>query len=118
MRYVASVAMPSPPTRADASLAVLPRAHTPVVESPMSFGSLRSLLIALPLFVPAAATAQVANGNRFEITISPSARTTPVTGRLVLAVSKNFQNEPRYLIAPNGAAIFGVDLDQLQPGRP
>jgi hypothetical protein len=60
----------------------------------------------------------VASGNRFEITISPSARTTPVTGRLVLAISKNLQNEPRLLIAPNGAAIFGVDLDQLPPGRP
>ncbi|MEJ7809974.1 MAG: alpha/beta hydrolase-fold protein [Gemmatimonadaceae bacterium] len=54
---------------------------------------------------------------RFEVTISPAAHPGPVTGRLVVVVSKNAQPEPRLAVAPQGPAIFAVDLDQLRPGQ-
>src|SRR5689334_15117543 len=53
---------------------------------------------------------------RFEIVVASSARSTPLTGRLVLVVSKNAEPEPRLTVAPQGPAIFGVDLEQLRPG--
>ena len=60
----------------------------------------------------------VAQTTRFEITIDPSVSTAPVTGRLVVVVSKNAQPEPRLAISPQGPAIFGIDLEQWRPGQP
>ena len=44
-----------------------------------------------------------------------SAHTGPITGRLVLAIAKTAQPEPRLLISPRGPALFAIDLDQLAP---
>jgi hypothetical protein len=55
---------------------------------------------------------------RFEVSIAQAAHRSPVTGRLVLIVSKTKDPEPRYLVSPQGPAIFGVDLEQVEPGRP
>src|SRR5689334_12310459 len=55
---------------------------------------------------------------RFEVTVDPAARATPLTGRLVVVVSKTAQPEPRMVIAPQGPAIFAIDLDQLRAGQP
>ena len=75
--------------------------------------------IAVCLFVVAtsAATAAGAQAPRFEVTYSTAAHKGPLTGRLVLVVSKRLDVEPRQLVAPHGAAIFGVDLDRLPPGQ-
>ncbi|HEX3866546.1 MAG TPA: hypothetical protein VHV78_07315 [Gemmatimonadaceae bacterium] len=54
----------------------------------------------------------------FEITFPASAHAGPITGRLVLAIAKTAQPEPRLAISPRGAAIFGIDIDQLAPNRP
>src|SRR4051812_35565174 len=54
---------------------------------------------------------------RFEISFTRAAHAGPITGRLVLILSKTNQNEPRLLISPRGPAIFGVDLDQLAPDK-
>src|SRR5918992_3937993 len=54
---------------------------------------------------------------RFEVTVSQTAHPGPLTGRLMLAVSKREQPEPRLAISPQGPAIFGVDLEQLQAGQ-
>jgi len=61
-----------------------------------------------------------ANGQapRFEVTVDPATRATPVTGRLVVVVSKTAQPEPRMVIAPQGPALFAVDLEQLRAGQP
>jgi hypothetical protein len=58
-----------------------------------------------------------AQAPRFEVTVDPAARATPLTGRLVVVVSKTAQPEPRMIIAPQGPALFAVDLDQVRAGR-
>ena len=58
-----------------------------------------------------------AQAPRFEVTVDPSARATPLTGRLVVVVSKTAQPEPRMAIAPQGPALFAIDLDQLRAGQ-
>src|ERR1041385_4831648 len=55
---------------------------------------------------------------RFEVTVPASAHPGPLTGRLVLVLSRRAEPEPRLTISPSGPAIFGVDLEQLAPGRP
>lgn len=64
---------------------------------------------------PEASPAQAA-APRFEVTVAPEAHAGPLTGRLVVAVSKRESPEPRLLIAPRGPAIFGVDLEAYKPG--
>ncbi len=54
---------------------------------------------------------------RFEVVVSPSVQSGPITGRLIVAVAKRDQPEPRLAIAPQGPAIYGVDLDQLRAGQ-
>jgi hypothetical protein len=58
-----------------------------------------------------------AQAPRFEINVTPAARSTPLTGRLVIVVARNAEPEPRFQVSPWGAAMFAVDLDQLAPGR-
>ena len=60
----------------------------------------------------------VAQAPRFEVIVDPATRSAPLTGRLVVVVSKLAQPEPRMLIAPQGAAMFAIDLDQLRAGQP
>ena len=59
-----------------------------------------------------------AQAPRFEVTVDPAVRATPLTGRLVVVVSKTAQPEPMMAIAPQGPAIFAIDLDQLRAGQP
>ena len=70
--------------------------------------------IALALF----ASPPAAHAQRFEVTVAPAVRSEPLTGRLVLAVSRRETPEPRLLIAPQGPAIFAVDLEQQRAGTP
>src|SRR5262245_54981545 len=59
----------------------------------------------------AAFGAASAQAPRFEVTVDPATRATPLTGRLVVVVSKTAQPEPRMIIAPQGPALFAVDLE-------
>ena len=59
-----------------------------------------------------------AQAPRFEVTVDPATRATPLTGRLVVVVSKTAQPEPRMIIAPQGPALFALDLEQLRAGQP
>lgn len=59
-----------------------------------------------------------AQAPRFEVTVDPATRSTPLTGRLVVVVSKLAQPEPRMLIAPQGAALYAIDLEQQRPSQP
>ena len=63
-------------------------------------------------------TSLPAQAPRFEVTVDPATRSAPLTGRLVVAVSKNAQAEPRMLIAPQAASMFAIDLDQQRAGQP
>ena len=60
----------------------------------------------------------VAQAPRFAVIVDPATRSAPLTGRLVVVLSKLAQPEPRMLIAPQNAALFAVDLDQLRAGQP
>lgn len=55
---------------------------------------------------------------RCEVTVSAAAHAGPLTGRLVLIVAKSDKPEPRLALSPQGPAVFGVDLDQLEAGQP
>ncbi|MBC7895615.1 MAG: hypothetical protein H7066_09380 [Cytophagaceae bacterium] len=70
------------------------------------------------LSVSALGATATAQAPRFEVTVDPATRAQPLTGRLVLAISKLPSPEPRMLIAPQGAAIFAIDLEQLPAGTP
>ena len=55
---------------------------------------------------------------QFQITFTSAAHAGPITGRLVLAIARAREPEPRLLISPRGPALFAIDLDQLRPGQP
>ena len=65
------------------------------------------------LVTPPRATAPT----RFVVSFSAAAHAAPVTGRLIVVVSKTAEPEPRLLVSPQGPAVFGVDLDQLRPAQ-
>src|SRR5688572_15629558 len=77
--------------------------------------SIRFAVIAATLLVASRAIAQAPT---FEVTVDPAARSTPLTGRLIVVVSKTAQPEPRMIIAPQGPAMFAIDLAQLRAGQP
>ena len=64
------------------------------------------------------ATALLAQAPTFEVTVDPATRAAPLTGRLIVVVSKTAQPEPRMLIAPQGPAMFAIDVEQLRAGQP
>jgi hypothetical protein len=72
------------------------------------------------LFLPLALMSARAHAQspRFEVVVPASVHNTALTGRLVLLVARSAQPEPRVALSPQGPAIFGVDLEQLPPGRP
>ncbi|MGH7583158.1 MAG: hypothetical protein ACREL5_08040 [Gemmatimonadales bacterium] len=50
------------------------------------------------------------------VTLSAAAGRSPVTGRLIIAVSPDSSPEPRMLISPSGPAIFAIDVSGWNPG--
>ena len=78
--------------------------------SPRSTFRFASCLAAAPAILALGVVA-AAQSPRFEVTVAPSAHAGPLTGRLVVAVSKLEKPEPRLAISPRGPAVFGVDLD-------
>ena len=54
---------------------------------------------------------------RFEISYDKTVHSGPITGRVILVISRRETPEPRLQIAPNTTPIFGVDVDGLQPGQ-
>ena len=75
------------------------------------------LSIVTSLSFCAYASQEKAGERRFEISYSTAANPGPITGRLVLVLSTKNDREPRLTVAPNGPAIFGVDIDHLQPDQ-
>ncbi len=70
--------------------------------------ALRSLIIFIGILPAVFAKTQ------FSISIDKTALATPVTGRLILVLSRRETPEPRYLIAPDAMPMFAVDVDHLQ----
>ena len=52
------------------------------------------------------------------ISFTEDASAEPLDGRMLLLVSKNDENEPRFQISdgPSGQQVFGIDVDGLAPG--
>jgi hypothetical protein len=53
---------------------------------------------------------------RFQVSVPGRSGNDTVTGRLIIAIAKQAQPEPRELIGMNGPALIGADLEQLPPG--
>jgi hypothetical protein len=55
---------------------------------------------------------------RFDVSFSASARSAPVDGRVILIVSKNLEDEPRFQVdwGVDTQQIFGIDVDGWRPG--
>jgi hypothetical protein len=56
-------------------------------------------------------------GVRVEITVPPSVRSEPVTGRVYVMVARTSDREPRLQIGRTGTPFFGRDVEMLPPGR-
>ena len=57
--------------------------------------------------------------SQFEVSLSPSVRSTPVTGRIIVAVTTSNETEPRYQAGDwdnQIAPFFGTDVTQMKPG--
>ena len=61
-------------------------------------------------FSPAAAEV------RFAVTV-PAIEQGPVTGRLIVVVSRRATPEPRLAFGLNGPPAFGIDVENLKPGE-
>lgn len=67
---------------------------------------------------PRRAPAPPRAATRFTVSFSAAAHAAPITGRLIVVVSKTAEPEPRMLVSPAGPPVFGIDLDQVKPGQP
>lgn len=78
-----------------------------------------SLLLAVSLGAQQRDTPTPAAGRglRVEITVPPSIRKEPVTGRVYVMVARDNQREPRLQIGRTGTPFFGRDVEMLPPGR-
>jgi putative esterase len=82
--------------------------------SPMAWPLLALPLLAWPLTVRSAAPA----GPRFAVRVAPGLSAVALDGRLLLLVSKDESQEPRFQIedGPKSQQAFGIDVDGWAPG--
>lgn len=84
----------------------------------MTTGQLRTILVAAWGALAFGTAPAPAQAPQFEVTFPAAVHDGPLTGRLVLMISKQERPEPRLALSPRGAAIYGLDIEQLAPGRP
>jgi hypothetical protein len=75
--------------------------------------------LALTVFLAwAALDAQKAGGPRIAVTVGPELSREPLDGRVLLMISTDTSNEPRFQIGDGlrTQQIFGVDVEALKPG--
>lgn len=65
-----------------------------------------------------AASAPAASAQRVEVSFPSSLRATPVTGRVILVITRDSTPEPRFAAGSYGGTqpIFGLDVSALPPG--
>ena len=85
------------------------------IDAHMLRSPIRFVVAVACLVAATTRSASAAAVPRFEITIASSAHSGPLTGRLVLAIARTAQPEPRLAISPRGPALFAIDLEQLAP---
>lgn len=73
-----------------------------------------ALAVAAVMFTAAPLAAQ----HRFTVTFPAARSATPIDGRLLLFVSADTADEPRFQVSDNAttAQVFGVDVDDWKPG--
>ena len=54
---------------------------------------------------------------RFDVSYDKALGSGPLTGRVILVITKSDRPEPRFQIGPNTMPMFGVDAEALQPGQ-
>ena len=74
-------------------------------------------LVAATLCLPSTVDAQTASVLRFEISVPPSVRAEPVTGRVYVMVSRTAEREPRLQIGRTGTPFFGRNIEGLAAGH-
>jgi hypothetical protein len=81
---------------------------------PMAWPLLALPLLAWPFTVRSAAPA----GPRFAVRVAPGLATGPLDGRLLLLLSRDESQEPRFQIedGPKSQQAFGIDVDGWAPG--
>ena len=85
------------------------------------FGFLFLGLLLSTLLAAAPAVLAQSTGLRFEISVPKASAATPLDGHVLLLISTNDKEEPRFQIAEEVAEsqqAFGVDVDGLAPGAP
>ena len=80
---------------------------------------LSTLILVLLLPFGFLTNAQVQSNVRFEISLPESAGKEPLDGRLLLLISTNDKQEPRFQISEDLTTqqVFGVDVDAWKPGQ-
>ena len=58
------------------------------------------------------------SGVKFEIVIPATVRPEPATGRMFVMLSRNAKQEPRFQVGRTGVPFFGIDVENLPPGKP
>jgi len=78
------------------------------------------LLAAAVLAVPFTVRSAAPSGPRFTVRTAPGLADAPLDGRLLLLVSKDESQEPRFQIedGPKSQQAFGIDVDGWAPGTP
>jgi len=56
-------------------------------------------------------------GLRVEITVPPSVKSEPITGRVYFMVARTDEREPRLQVGRTGTPFFGRDIENLAPGQ-
>jgi Putative esterase len=79
----------------------------------------RPLPASIPLIIALLCSASAKAAPKFSITFSKASVASPIDGRLLLILSSDPSAEPRMQVndTPATQMIFGVDVDQLQPGQ-
>ena len=83
--------------------------------------ALKGLVCAVIFLSAAALHAAAPKPLRFEVSFSKDMSVTPLDGHILLLISKNNDQEPRFQIdidATSSQQVFGVDVDGLAPGTP
>lgn len=82
-------------------------------------GNARLVLALLILAVRSADAQRAASGVRFEVTFPAARSAAPLDGRLLVFVSTDSTDEPRFQIsdAPGTQQVFGIDVDGWKPGE-
>jgi hypothetical protein len=80
-------------------------------------GLLAACIMAAGLVAQNRQTTPASRGVRVEITVPPSVRSEPITGRVYFMVARTNDREPRLQIGRTGTPFFGRDVEMLPPGR-